>query len=528
VDTPAPVPSLAIGAMGDGFLVPFRWGAFPGSLSSPSYAARTSTDEVWSAYLTYDVFADVAVTKKGSPDSVRPGGQLTYTITVSNAGPGETGGVTVSDPLPAGVAFVSVVSARGSCLEAAGNVTCDLGTLAAGENAVVTLAVTAPSTVGAVSNTATIVAAAPDPDTANNSATAVNGVGDMLPAALRVDTVVGTATISNINGVLEPLETVVVAPSWHNGSIGTVVLTSVASSFTSPLPGLYTIGDGTAGYGSVVAGATANCREATGNCFELRAELNVNRFPRHWDAKFVETLETGQAKMWKLHIGASFWDVPVSATPGSFYHYVETLLHSGTTAGCDAVNFCPTGEVSRAQMAMFIARAMAGDDAAVPATGTVTGRGGYTCGASGLSLFTDVAPEAQYCRHVHYVAAHEVTLGCGNGSTFCPGVKVTRLQMAMFISRAMVGGDIHIPNALADPTTGRHYDCQIDGDPYTYFEDAPADSAQCRYPHYLWARGVADGCAGLPHPTFCLTPLVRRDQMAKLLVNGFGLTLYGP
>ena len=47
----------------------------------------------------------------------------------------------------------------------------------------------------------------------------------------------------------------------------------------------------------------------------------------------------------------------------------------------------------------------------------------------------------------------------------------------------------------------------------------------CRYPHYLWARGVADGCTGAPHPAFCMTPPVNRAAMAKFLANGFALGL---
>ena len=49
--------------------------------------------------------ADLAVAKSGSPDPVVATGILTYTVTVTNSGPLEATGVTLTDPLPSGVGF---------------------------------------------------------------------------------------------------------------------------------------------------------------------------------------------------------------------------------------------------------------------------------------------------------------------------------------------------------------------------------------------------------------------------------------
>ena len=56
--------------------------------------------------------ADLQVEKSDSPDPVIAGSNLTYTIKVTNLGPSDNSGFTLSDPLPAGTSFVSATSAR--------------------------------------------------------------------------------------------------------------------------------------------------------------------------------------------------------------------------------------------------------------------------------------------------------------------------------------------------------------------------------------------------------------------------------
>jgi hypothetical protein len=52
---------------------------------------------------------------------------------------------------------------------------------------------------------------------------------------------------------------------------------------------------------------------------------------------------------------ATFTDVPV----GSFgFQHIEALAASGITAGCGGGNFCPNGYLTRAQMAVFLAKAL--------------------------------------------------------------------------------------------------------------------------------------------------------------------------
>lgn len=111
--------------------------------------------------------ADLGITKLDSPDPVRVGESITYTLTASNQGPDEATGVTVVDTLPDGVTFVS---ASAGCTALAGEVTCDVGTLAMGADAQFTIVVTA-DVVGTVTNQAKISGDVIDLNPANDQVT---------------------------------------------------------------------------------------------------------------------------------------------------------------------------------------------------------------------------------------------------------------------------------------------------------------------------------------------------------------------
>jgi uncharacterized repeat protein (TIGR01451 family)/CSLREA domain-containing protein len=125
---------------------------------------------------------DLAITKAGSPNPVISGDRLTYTMTVTDGGSGDATGVTVTDPLPDAVHFNSMSSTQGSCTRSTtrkspknGTVTCSLGALASGATASITIVVTA-TTPGTLTNKASVLGKEPDPNPANNSATATTTV----------------------------------------------------------------------------------------------------------------------------------------------------------------------------------------------------------------------------------------------------------------------------------------------------------------------------------------------------------------
>src|SRR5207245_2786381 len=110
--------------------------------------------------------ADLAVTKSASPDPFNAGDDLTYTIGVSNDGPSDATGVTLSDPIPAGTSFVSADS--GGSLSA-GTVTWSIGALASGASTTVHLVVQVdPAQTSDVSNTATVTGDQSAPNAPND------------------------------------------------------------------------------------------------------------------------------------------------------------------------------------------------------------------------------------------------------------------------------------------------------------------------------------------------------------------------
>ncbi len=89
--------------------------------------------------------AFVTIVKIASPEPVDQGTNLSYTILVTNNGPAVAQDVTVTDPIPSTVTYTSVSSSQGSCSPNAGNtiVTCNLGSLAVGSVASISLNVNA-------------------------------------------------------------------------------------------------------------------------------------------------------------------------------------------------------------------------------------------------------------------------------------------------------------------------------------------------------------------------------------------------
>jgi uncharacterized repeat protein (TIGR01451 family) len=115
--------------------------------------------------------ADLSLTKTASPDPVKVGEDLTYTLTATNNGPDKATKVTVTDTLPEGATFISAVASQGSCKKSGlRNVICSLGTLNSGASAEMKIIVKITKVV----NNATVKAAEIDLNKLNNKAQAVS------------------------------------------------------------------------------------------------------------------------------------------------------------------------------------------------------------------------------------------------------------------------------------------------------------------------------------------------------------------
>jgi uncharacterized repeat protein (TIGR01451 family) len=132
---------------------------------------------VWRASFQ-DQVANLAITKTASPNPVVTGSNITYTINVSNGGPGNAQSVIVNDTLPPQTSFISCQvagGAGGACGGAGNNRTVTFTSLAANASATITLIAQISCSVvdGAmISNSATVGSLASDPNLSNNTSMA--------------------------------------------------------------------------------------------------------------------------------------------------------------------------------------------------------------------------------------------------------------------------------------------------------------------------------------------------------------------
>jgi uncharacterized repeat protein (TIGR01451 family) len=127
-----------------------------------------------SASTCVQALVDLSITKSGSPatQELNPDGssRITWTMVVTNNGPSTATGVKITDPMPAGNAFVSATTTQGTCTGGA-ILNCTIGTMTAGQSVTITL-ITTPSVVGPQTNTAAVSGDRPETNTGNNQATA--------------------------------------------------------------------------------------------------------------------------------------------------------------------------------------------------------------------------------------------------------------------------------------------------------------------------------------------------------------------
>ena len=196
----------------------------------------------------------LSVTKVSDEDPATPGEEVSWTIRVRNAGPSRATGVTITDPLPAGVTGVEIDPPDGVDCELGTVVACDVGSMGVGPDADVVVTVTATLDAGftgrTLSNTVTVSSASPDPDLTDNASTAttqVQGSADLTvtktgPATVRPgEPISWLITVANSEG-----------PSTaRNVVISDAVPAGVTQVSATP--------DGETGTDCQVAGSTMTC-----------------------------------------------------------------------------------------------------------------------------------------------------------------------------------------------------------------------------------------------------------------------------
>ncbi|MEE8583965.1 MAG: matrixin family metalloprotease, partial [Acidobacteriota bacterium] len=115
--------------------------------------------------------ADLRVTVQDSPDPVLPGGELTYTVRVSNNGPDSSSGADLSMELPSQVSLTSV--SPSNCSQTGNQLDCPLGAQTPGSTATYTVRTRVDGqTLGTISFQASVAGDQSDPSSSNNSRSA--------------------------------------------------------------------------------------------------------------------------------------------------------------------------------------------------------------------------------------------------------------------------------------------------------------------------------------------------------------------
>ncbi len=141
------------------------------TVAPPAGSPETNgTDNTSTFATTVTTEAQLILTKTATSTSAFPGGDITYTITLRNAGPSDAQNVVLTDILPAGTSFLTIVAPPAYTCTTGATVTCSTATLAPSATAdTFTLVVrvsptTPPGTV--ISNAVTVTSTTTGPTVA--------------------------------------------------------------------------------------------------------------------------------------------------------------------------------------------------------------------------------------------------------------------------------------------------------------------------------------------------------------------------
>ena len=182
-------------------------------------------------------------------------------------------------------------------------------------------------------------------------------------------------------------------------------------------------------------------------------------------------------------VSMSFWAV----------NWVERLYDSGITTGCqdDPPLFCPQETTTRAQMAVFLGRAIYGPD--------------YVPSSVEEGIFVDVPTTYWASSWIHQLYADGITRGCSSEPLrYCPEQNISRAEMAVFLARILYGYDFVLPEA-----TG-------------IFSDVPISHWAAAEIEQLYRDGITTGCGSSPL-RFCPDGSTTRAEIAAFLVRTFNL-----
>jgi hypothetical protein len=163
---------------------------------------------------------------------------------------------------------------------------------------------------------------------------------------------------------------------------------------------------------------------------------------------------------------------------------VNLLATKGITSGCAPDEFCPTTDIIRSQMAVFMVRAILHTD-------------NFTY--SMTPYFTDVPVSGFGFQWIQKMYELGITAGCAPG-LFCPNDDVTRAQMAVFLIRMRYGST----TVFDFPST-------------PYFTDVGPTTFGWNWIQRMREDNITSGCGAT---TYCPTNPVTRGDMSTFVMRG--------
>jgi uncharacterized repeat protein (TIGR01451 family) len=185
---------------------------------------------------------DVSIAFSPLPTNVVVLQPLTYTLTITNPGPNSATGLNVTNSLTPNVTITSAVASQGTCSNYPSGLSANLGSLAAGASATITVIVV-PNTGGNLLGTAQVTATSTDPNTFNNRALAATlalppvSLGDVSITKPNVGT---TNAVFTLSLAAPSSQTITVNYTTTNGTATAGIDYQVQSGTITFLPGVTT------------------------------------------------------------------------------------------------------------------------------------------------------------------------------------------------------------------------------------------------------------------------------------------------
>jgi len=448
--------SVSGGSNGYTDTVQDSYGATPGQ---PGFVLTTNviTETPGTQAGAYCAGADLAVTNSGSPQVVAPGGNITYTQTVTNNGPLDAVNVVFSEGIPANAVFESINNVAGwTCTTPAvggtGTISCTNPDFANGGNVSFTVVVqvgngtTSGTQIVDVDN---VTSGTNDPSLANNTATAITTVGTATQADLAVTNTASSPTVlagssftmtavvtdngpATASGLVFTENTASNSAATVNATFASLAIPSGWACSTPAVGGTGTI---TCTIASLASGGTATFpivmnvpSGATSGTVLLGTANIAASTPDPNAGNNAATATTTVATTGQADLAVTSSGLPNPVTPGNNITYTQSITNNGPTA------------------------------IAVSGTTTVTFTDAIPANTTLGAAFT--APTGWTCNTIAVGATGTLTCTLNSGQTLAVGA-VVNFPLVVKVNTATVSGTTitnspNITSSVSDPNTANN------------------------------------------------------------------------